>query len=70
MDKKEILKRVDHTQLKAYATWEDIVTLCDEQLQTGRLLSVYRRFILRGYMISIRRRSIFVPWWDSRWDIL
>lgn len=30
MDKKEILQRVDHTQLKAYATWEDIVRLCDE----------------------------------------
>ena len=32
MDKAEILKRVDHTQLKAYATWEDIVKLCDEAL--------------------------------------
>ena len=32
MDKKEKLKRVDHTQLKAYATWEDIVTLCDEAI--------------------------------------
>ena len=32
MDKTEILKRVDHTQLKAYATWEDIVKLCDEAL--------------------------------------
>lgn len=32
MDKKEILKRVDHTLLKAYATWEDIVTLCEEAI--------------------------------------
>lgn len=32
MDKKEILQRVDHTQLKAYATWEDIVKLCDEAI--------------------------------------
>ncbi len=32
MDKKEILRRVDHTQLKAYATWEDIVKLCDEAI--------------------------------------
>lgn len=32
MDKGEILKRVDHTQLKAYATWEDIVKLCDEAI--------------------------------------
>lgn len=35
MEKKEILKRVDHTQLKAYATWEDIVTLCDEAVAFG-----------------------------------
>lgn len=35
MDKKEILKRVDHTQLKAYATWEDITMLCDEALAFG-----------------------------------
>ena len=32
MNKKEILKRVDHTLLKAYATWEDIVTLCEEAI--------------------------------------
>lgn len=35
MDKREVLKRVDHTQLKAYATWEDIVTLCDEAIEFG-----------------------------------
>ena len=32
MDKREILSRVDHTQLQAYATWEDIVKLCDEAI--------------------------------------
>lgn len=32
MDMKEILKRVDHTLLKAYATWEDIAALCDEAI--------------------------------------
>lgn len=32
MNREEILKRVDHTQLKAYATWEDIVQLCDEAI--------------------------------------
>lgn len=32
MNKQEILKRVDHTQLKAFATWDDIVTLCDEAI--------------------------------------
>lgn len=35
MEKNEILKRVDHTQLKAYATWEDIVALCEEALAFG-----------------------------------
>lgn len=32
MDRKEILKRVDHTLLKTYATWEDIAALCDEAI--------------------------------------
>lgn len=32
MDKKTILQRVDHTQLQAYATWEDIAKLCDEAI--------------------------------------
>lgn len=30
MNASEILKHVDHTQLKAYATWEDIDKLCSE----------------------------------------
>lgn len=30
MTAKEMLSRVDHTQLKAFATWEDIRTLCEE----------------------------------------
>ena len=30
--KEEIFSHVDHTQLKAFATWEDIVTLCDLSL--------------------------------------
>lgn len=33
MDRKEILSHVDHTQLKAYATWEDIKRLCEEALK-------------------------------------
>lgn len=31
----EMLKHVDHTQLKAYAAWEDIVRLCDEAVALG-----------------------------------
>ena len=30
MTNQEMLSHVDHTQLKAFATWEDIVKLCDE----------------------------------------
>lgn len=33
MNAKEMLKYVDHTQLKAYATWEDIKKLCDEAIE-------------------------------------
>lgn len=35
MTAKEMLSKVDHTQLKAFATWEDIVILCDEAIQYG-----------------------------------
>ena len=31
MTAKEMLGKVDHTQLKAFATWEDIQKLCDEE---------------------------------------
>lgn len=33
MTAEEMLKKVDHTQLKAYASWDDIRKLCDEALQ-------------------------------------
>ena len=33
MTAKEMLSKVDHTQLKAFATWEDIVSLCEEAIQ-------------------------------------
>lgn len=33
MDGKEIISHVDHTQLKAFATWEDIERLCGEALE-------------------------------------
>lgn len=32
MNIREILKRVDHTLLKAFAAWEDIVELCDDAI--------------------------------------
>ncbi len=33
MDVKEMLKHIDHTQLKAVATWADIEKLCDEAIE-------------------------------------
>lgn len=35
MTDREILSHVDHTQLKAFATWEDMIRLCDEAVQYG-----------------------------------
>ncbi len=35
MDEREILKLIDHTQLQPNATWEDIVSLCDEAVKYG-----------------------------------
>ena len=32
MNAKEMLQKVDHTQLKAFATWEDMKTLCEEAI--------------------------------------
>lgn len=35
MTVEEMLKHVDHTQLKAFATWEDIVKICEEAVRFG-----------------------------------
>ncbi len=32
MNQRELLKHVDHTQLKAFCTWEDIRVLCEEAI--------------------------------------
>lgn len=33
MNREELFQYVDHTQLKAFATWEDIQKLCDEAIE-------------------------------------
>ncbi len=33
MEIKDMLKRVDHTKLQAYCTWEEIQTLCEEAIE-------------------------------------
>ena len=35
MTLREMMSHVDHTQLKAFAAWEDIVKLCDEAAEFG-----------------------------------
>ena len=35
METKDIIKHIDHTQLKAFCTWEDIGKLCDEAIEYG-----------------------------------
>ena len=35
MKAEDYYKYIDHTQLKAYATWEDMVKLCDEAVKYG-----------------------------------
>ena len=35
MDNKEILSHIDHTLLKAFATWDQIETLCKEAVENG-----------------------------------
>lgn len=35
METKEIIKHIDHTQLKAFCTWEDIEKLCEEAVTYG-----------------------------------
>lgn len=56
MTAKEMLGKVDHTQLKAFATWEDIVKLCDEavEYQTASVCVPLR--ILRESMILMEIR--------------
>lgn len=33
MTNQEILSHIDHTQLKAFATWQDLAALCDEAME-------------------------------------
>ena len=35
METKDIIKHIDHTQLKAFCTWQDIEKLCEEAVKYG-----------------------------------
>lgn len=62
MDQKEILSHVDHTQLKAFATWEDIQKLCEEAIEYQTASVCILRVISSGYMIRTEKRSTSVQW--------
>ena len=57
MDQKEILSHVDHTQLKAFATWEDIQKLCWLYGEA----TVENEEDLQGCFVGPRREMI-TPW--------
>ena len=56
MEAKEMLTYVDHTQLKAFATWEDIKKLCEDSIE------FHRPVILSAYMTPTAIRSISARW--------
>lgn len=61
MTAKEMLGKVDHTQLKAFATWEDIQKLCDEAIQYHTASVCVPLAISRESMTLTETKSISVP---------
>ena len=47
MNISEILSHVDHTQLKAYASWEDIINLCEEAIRFKNSLCLCSALLCR-----------------------
>lgn len=47
MTKQEILTHIDHTQLKAFCTWEDIKSFAMRQSNIIPLLYAFRHLILK-----------------------
>lgn len=45
MTNQEILSHIDHTQLKAFCTWEDIKKLCEEAIEYGTASDHYLRIL-------------------------
>ena len=60
MNTSEILSHVDHTLLKAFATWEDIQKLCEEAMEYIPLLCVYPQVILKEFMTLMGKKLTFV----------
>lgn len=60
MTKQEILRHIDHTQLKAFCTWEDIKNFVMKQLSIIPLLYVFHHLILRESRKLMAIKLIFV----------
>lgn len=50
MNTSEILSHVDHTLLKAFATWEDIQKLCEEAMEYHTASVCVPQVILKEFM--------------------
>ena len=62
MDQKEILSHVDHTQLKAFATWEDIQKLCEEAIEYQTASVCIPPCYIKRVLIRTEKRSTSVQW--------
>ncbi len=60
MDQKEILKHVDHTQLRHLPLGKTFRNYVRKRSNTRQLLYVSRHATSSGCMIRMERRSIFV----------
>lgn len=61
MTAKEMLGKVDHTQLKAFATWEDIQKLCDEAIQYHTASVCVPPCYIKRTMTLTETKSISAP---------
>ena len=65
MEKREILKRLDHTLLKQDATWEQIKKICDEGVEYGvASVCIPPRFYLKtdaSFIPSFPTVNVTVP---------
>lgn len=60
MNTSEILSHVDHTLLKAFATWEDIQKLCEEAMEYHTASVCVPQVILKEFMTLMGKKLTFV----------
>lgn len=65
MTESEILRRIDHTLLKAVATWEDIEKLCEEAITYKTASVCVPPSYVKEFIIDMGIKLIFVRLLDS-----